>query len=228
VLSPRQPSTRVLYPAAQRQALLTPRQAGGGCRGPPYRAISAAVGPRSSTSAAIIPKLPPDAAAAPAPPISIRPSLRRSPSPVPWLLAPGGLLADAPTGLLSTAGSGLWGLVLCILMAGLPFLTRRALALLVLACGLLWMLWRCGRSGADRTDQPAGCCCWLGAGCATRLLAGCPPRPKVPAEAAQPYLRRLCPDAPVAGELSPAWWTDRGQPCWLVSCCVGDRQCRQL
>ena len=58
---------------------------------------------------------------------------------VPWLLRWQGVLPG------STAQqkwlSDLAGIVLILLMAGLPVLTRAGLALIVLACGALWLLW---------------------------------------------------------------------------------------
>lgn len=75
------------------------------------------------------------------------------PSPtIPWLLRWQGLLQNQPPGLLSAQLPTIAGLVLCALMAGLPFVTRGGLSLLILASGLLWLLWALrtppGRIGA--------------------------------------------------------------------------------
>ncbi|MBM5820079.1 MAG: putative bicarbonate transporter, IctB family, partial [Cyanobacteria bacterium K_DeepCast_150m_m2_101] len=59
----------------------------------------------------------------------------------PWLLRWRGLLAGAASGPISSRFSLLAGLVLCALMAGLPLVTRGGLSLLILAAGLLWLLW---------------------------------------------------------------------------------------
>ena len=62
-------------------------------------------------------------------------------SPTPWLLRWQGLLATGEPGPLSGRLSLIAGLVLCALMAGLPLVTRGGLSLLILAAGLLWLLW---------------------------------------------------------------------------------------
>jgi len=62
-------------------------------------------------------------------------------SPTPWLLRWQGLLASGEPGPLSGRLSLVAGLVLCALMAGLPLVTRGGLSLLILAAGLLWLLW---------------------------------------------------------------------------------------
>jgi putative inorganic carbon (HCO3(-)) transporter len=59
----------------------------------------------------------------------------------PWLLRWQGALAAASGGPLASRLSLLSGLVLCALMAGLPFVTRAGLSLLILAAGLLWLFW---------------------------------------------------------------------------------------
>ncbi|MFM7314696.1 MAG: putative bicarbonate transporter, IctB family, partial [Cyanobium sp.] len=59
----------------------------------------------------------------------------------PWLLRWQGLLAHGPSGVLAERLPLLAGLVLCALMAGLPLVTRGGLTLLILASGLLWLLW---------------------------------------------------------------------------------------
>jgi putative inorganic carbon (hco3(-)) transporter len=61
------------------------------------------------------------------------------PSP-PLLLRWQGLLAAGPGGPISARLVPIAGLVLCALMAGLALVTRSGLGLLILACGLLWLL----------------------------------------------------------------------------------------
>ena len=68
-------------------------------------------------------------------------SLAPVPSTTPWLLRWQGLLAGAANGPISSRLSLMAGLVLCALMAGLPLVTRGGLSLLILAAGLLWLLW---------------------------------------------------------------------------------------
>jgi putative inorganic carbon (HCO3(-)) transporter len=51
-----------------------------------------------------------------------------------------GLLAAAPAGPLSDHLLTISGVVLCALMAGLAVVTRSGLSLLILACGVLWLL----------------------------------------------------------------------------------------
>ena len=51
----------------------------------------------------------------------------------------------------------LTGAVLMLLLAGLPFVSRSGLALEILACGLLWLLWSVSTPPDDMGDQ-AGCC----------------------------------------------------------------------
>ena len=67
-------------------------------------------------------------------------ALPPSPS-VPWLLRWQGLLQARPGGVLATHLATISGVVLCALMAGLPLFTRGGLSLLILASGLLWLLW---------------------------------------------------------------------------------------
>jgi len=59
----------------------------------------------------------------------------------PWLLRWQGSLQQAAAGPLGSRLSVLAGVVLCALMAGLPLVTRAGLSLLILAAGLLWLLW---------------------------------------------------------------------------------------
>ncbi|MEB3264648.1 MAG: IctB family putative bicarbonate transporter [Synechococcus sp.] len=64
-----------------------------------------------------------------------------TPSPAPWLLRWQGVLAGSPGGPLSRHLPLVAGVVLCALLAGLPLVTREGLSLLILACGLLWLVW---------------------------------------------------------------------------------------
>ena len=50
-------------------------------------------------------------------------------------------MADLPGGPLTSRLPLLAGVVLCALMAGLPLVTRGGLSLLILAAGLLWLVW---------------------------------------------------------------------------------------
>ncbi|MFM2079876.1 MAG: putative bicarbonate transporter, IctB family [Cyanobacteriota bacterium] len=59
----------------------------------------------------------------------------------PWLLRWQGVLAARQAGVLGSRLAPLAGGVLCALMAGLPLVTRGGLSLLILAAGLLWLLW---------------------------------------------------------------------------------------
>lgn len=59
----------------------------------------------------------------------------------PWLLRWQGWLNGASTGPLGSRLPLLTGVVLCALMAGLPLVTRGGLSLLILAAGLLWLVW---------------------------------------------------------------------------------------
>ena len=59
----------------------------------------------------------------------------------PWLLRWQGWLNGASAGPLSSRLPLLAGVVLCALMAGLPLVTRGGLSLLILAAGLLWLVW---------------------------------------------------------------------------------------
>jgi len=68
-------------------------------------------------------------------------SLAPMPSTNPWLLRWQGVLAGAANGPISSHLSLVAGIVLCALMAGLPLVTRGGLSLLILAAGLLWLLW---------------------------------------------------------------------------------------
>jgi len=59
----------------------------------------------------------------------------------PWLLRWQGWLNGASAGPLSSRLPLVAGVVLCALMAGLPLVTRGGLSLLILAAGLLWLVW---------------------------------------------------------------------------------------
>jgi putative inorganic carbon (HCO3(-)) transporter len=61
-------------------------------------------------------------------------------SPPPLLLRWQGLLAAGPAGPITARLVPIAGVVLCALMAGLALVTRSGLSLLILACGLLWLL----------------------------------------------------------------------------------------
>jgi putative inorganic carbon (HCO3(-)) transporter len=61
--------------------------------------------------------------------------------PTPWLLRWQGVLRGAAHGPLASRLSALAGIVLCALMAGMPLVTRGGLSLLILAAGLLWLVW---------------------------------------------------------------------------------------
>ena len=59
----------------------------------------------------------------------------------PWLLRWQGWLSGASAGPLGSRLPLVAGVVLCALMAGLPLVTRGGLSLLILAAGLLWLVW---------------------------------------------------------------------------------------
>jgi len=92
----------------------------------------------------------------------------------PWLLRWQGLLNGAAQGPLSSKLSLLAGVVLCALMAGLPLVTRAGLSLLILAAGLLWLLWAlCTPAG-----RIGGISAWLLLMLGIAVLAtGCSPVP---------------------------------------------------
>ena len=60
-------------------------------------------------------------------------------APTPLLLRWQGLLAGTPAGSLGRHLPAIAGVVLCVLLAGLPWITRGGLSLLIAACGLLWV-----------------------------------------------------------------------------------------
>ena len=74
----------------------------------------------------------------------------------PWLLRWQGWLNGASAGPLGSRLPLLAGVVLCALMAGLPLVTRGGLSLLILAAGLLWLVWAlCAPAG--RIGGISGC-----------------------------------------------------------------------
>ena len=131
-----------------------------------------------------------------------------TPAPVPstpWLLRWQGLLAGGQPGVLSNRLPLLAGLVLCALMAGLPLVTRGGLSLLILASGLLWLLW------ALRT--PAGSIrpisAWLLAMLAVAVLAtGFSPVPMAALKGLMKLLSYLGVYALMRQllEAAPQWW----------------------
>ena len=64
-----------------------------------------------------------------------------TPPPTPWLLRWQGMLSGAPQGPLASHLGVVSGVVLCALMAGMPVVTRGGLSLLIVAAGLLWLVW---------------------------------------------------------------------------------------
>ena len=152
-------------------------------------------------------------------------ALPPSPS-VPWLLRWQGLLRNHPGGQLSERLPTIAGVVLCVLMAGLPFVTRGGLSLLILASGLLWLLWAL-RTPPGRIGAING---WVLAVLALAVLAtGFSPVPVAAAKGllklvsylgVYALMRQLLASAPV-------WW-DRivaallaGE---LLTCVIGIRQ----
>jgi len=126
-------------------------------------------------------------------------------SSTPWLLRWQGLLAGAPAGVLGDRLPLLAGLVLCDLMAGLPLVTRGGLSLLILASGLLWLLWA--------LRQPAGpirpISAWLLAMLAVALLAtGFSPVPLATLKSLMKLLSYLGVYALMRQllEAAPQWW----------------------
>jgi len=75
-----------------------------------------------------------------------------SSAPTPWLLRWQGLLAGWPVGAIGGRLPLLSGMVLCVLLAWLPQVSRGGLSLLIAAASLLWVLWALrtppGRIGA--------------------------------------------------------------------------------
>ena len=99
-----------------------------------------------------------------------------APAPTPWLLRWQGLLAGGSDGPLASRLSGLAGLVLCALMAGLPLVTRGGLSLLILSCGLLWLVIALTRPSSGRLSPIS---VWILVALAVALVAtGFSPVPK--------------------------------------------------
>ncbi|MCT0224537.1 IctB family putative bicarbonate transporter [Synechococcus sp. CS-1328] len=128
-----------------------------------------------------------------------------SPAPTPWLLRWQGVLANTPAGPLSSRLPLVAGVVLCALMAGLPLVTRQGLSLLILASGLLWLVWAL-RTPAQGLGPING---WLLVVLALAVLAtGFSP---VPAAAAKGLLKLLSYMAVYALmrqllAAAPVWW----------------------
>ncbi|QPN61158.1 putative bicarbonate transporter, IctB family [Synechococcus sp. CBW1002] len=128
-----------------------------------------------------------------------------SPAPTPWLLRWQGVLANTPAGPLSSRMPLVAGVVLCALMAGLPLVTRAGLSLLILASGLLWLVWAL-RTPARGLSPING---WLLVVLALAVLAtGFSP---VPAAAAKGLLKLLSYMAVYALmrqllAAAPVWW----------------------
>ena len=102
----------------------------------------------------------------------------------PLLLRWQGLLRAWPSGPLSRHLVPIGGLVLCALMAGLPVISRSGLSLLIVACGLLWLLLALRRPPLGGIQPIHG---WMLAILAVALLAtGFSP---VPAAAAKGLLK---------------------------------------
>ena len=99
-----------------------------------------------------------------------------APAPTPWLLRWQGLLARGSDGPLASRLGSVAGLVLCALMAGLPLVTRGGLSLLILACGLLWLVIALTRPSDGRLDPINA---WILVALAVALVAtGFSPVPK--------------------------------------------------
>lgn len=147
-------------------------------------------------------------------------------APVPLLLRWQGLLAGAPGGPLSGRLTLLAGMVLCALLAGLPLVTRSGLSLLILASGLLWLVWAL-RTPPSRIGAISG---WLLALLAVMVMAtGFSPVPLAALKGLVKLLSYLGVYALMRQLLTtaPVWW-DRlvaalltGQ---LVTAVIGIRQ----
>ena len=129
--------------------------------------------------------------------------------PTPLLLRWQGCLPAAPEVLHRL--EQLTGAVLMLLLAGLPFVSRSGLALEILACGLLWLLWSVstppGRHGAISS--------WLLLILAVAVIStGWSPVPMAAAKGllAIELRRSLCPDSPVAHHQSPVVGPTAGRP----------------
>jgi putative inorganic carbon (hco3(-)) transporter len=123
----------------------------------------------------------------------------------PWLLRWQGLLADGPSGPLSAQLPLVAGSVLCALMAGLPLVTRGGLSLLIVAAGLLWLVWAL-RTPAGPIRAISG---WLLAVVAVAVLAtGCSPVPLAAFKGLLKLLSYLGVYALMRQllEAAPQWW----------------------
>jgi putative inorganic carbon (HCO3(-)) transporter len=146
--------------------------------------------------------------------------------PIPWLLRWQGLLASAPVAAPGRHLPLLAGCVVCALLAGLPLVSRAGLSLLILACGLLWLVWSlCTPPGPlGRIDR------WLLVVIGIALLAtGFSPVPAAALKGLLKLLSYLAVYALMERLLlaSPRWW-DRGVAALLagqlVTCVIGIRQ----
>ena len=122
---------------------------------------------------------------------------------VPWLLRWQGLLPGSEA--QQKRLSNLAGIVLILLMAGLPVLTRTGLGLIVLACGALWLLWSLTRTPA-RIGAISG---WLLLFLAVAVLAtGVSPVPSAAAKGLLKLISYLGIYALMRQllEVRPEWW----------------------
>ena len=122
---------------------------------------------------------------------------------VPWLLRWQGLLPGSEA--QQKRLSNLAGIVLILLMAGLPVLTRTGLGLIVLACGALWLLWSLTRTPA-RIGAISG---WLLLFLAVAVLAtGVSPVPSAAAKGLLKLISYLGVYALMRQllEVRPEWW----------------------
>ena len=124
-------------------------------------------------------------------------------APTPWLLRWQGLLPGSAA--QQKRLGDLAGIVLILLMAGLPVLTRAGLGLIVLACGALWLLWSLTRTPA-RIGAISG---WLLLFLAVAVLAsGVSPVPSAAAKGLLKLVSYLGVYALMCQLLSvrPEWW----------------------
>ena len=117
----------------------------------------------------------------------------------------------------------LTGAVLMLLLAGLPFVSRSGLALEILACGLLWLLW------SVSTPRTRSLSSWLLLILAVAVIStGWSPVPMAAAKGLPVIeLRRsLCPDSPVAHHQSPVVGPTAGRPAdrWTAQQRAGARR----
>ena len=124
-------------------------------------------------------------------------------APTPWLLRWQGLLAGSPA--QQKRLSNLAGLVLILLMAGLPVVTRNGLAVIMLACGALWFLW----SLIQASCRIGAISCWLLLFLAVAILAtGVSPVPSAAAKGLVKLISYLGVYALMRQLLDarPQWW----------------------